>query len=118
MELLNIEVNKDIGNKVNRLVGNKRKKKKPREKKLANQTNIKGMFEKCKKCDNLMERREHKEITEKQLSKYYYFSEWDYCHPYKGGCGNVQLYEKFKIVNRKGRALEEYQQTLTHFNNI
>lgn len=47
----------------------------------------------CPKCNQLMERRKHRTIGEKQLTKTFYFSEWDYCKP----CNHVQFYEEYKV---------------------
>lgn len=48
----------------------------------------------CPKCNQLMERRKHKVIGEKQLTKTYYFSEWDFCK----SCNHVQHYEEYKVL--------------------
>jgi hypothetical protein len=50
----------------------------------------------CPKCHQLMERRKHKTIGEKQLNKTFYFSEWDYCRP----CNHVQFYEEYKVFSK------------------
>ena len=44
-----------------------------------------------------MEERRHRVITEKILSKSFYFSQWDYCP----SCKHVQHYEKYKIKKEK-----------------
>lgn len=51
----------------------------------------------CPKCFRLMEERKHRVITEKILSKSFYFSQWDYCP----SCKHVQHYEKYKIKKEK-----------------
>ena len=53
----------------------------------------------CPKCGKPMQRREHKEITQKILNQPYYFSEWDVCRP----CHHIQMYEYKKVFNNKGR---------------
>lgn len=50
-------------------------------------------IEECPKCKGIMERRSHREITEKMLTHDYFFSEWDFCKK----CKHVQHYEKFKF---------------------
>jgi len=53
---------------------------------------------KCRRCGNLMEVREHKEINNKVLSKRYYFKEWYYCTK----CGLIVQEEKNKITSING----------------
>ncbi len=66
-------------------------------KKLENRTKVIGLFEECKKCGTQMERRQHEQITAKQLSKTYYYSEWDVCQ--NKDCKALFHYEKFKVFN-------------------
>lgn len=50
---------------------------------------IKGIGNKCPKCKNNMERREH---SDEPKNKDYYYTEWDYCKP----CGHIQHYPQFQ----------------------
>lgn len=54
-----------------------------------------GRINPCPKCNTLMEYREHKEITAKQLDKVYYYKWWNYCSK----CKHVQHYEEAKVHN-------------------
>lgn len=47
-----------------------------------------------------MERRSHILITPKELSKSYYYTEWDVCPP----CKHVQHYDKYKIMNKNEKS--------------
>lgn len=51
---------------------------------------IKGIGDRCPKCSNEMERREH---TSRPKTEYFY-TEWDYCK----NCKHVQHYEKYKSL--------------------
>lgn len=51
----------------------------------------------CPRCDNLMERRKHKEVLDFLKEQPFYFSEWDYCRP----CKYVLHHEEYKITNIK-----------------
>jgi hypothetical protein len=53
--------------------------------------------EDCPKCKEPMQRREHKNILEKQKNALYYFREWDYCLR----CSHLQHYNHFKVVNSR-----------------
>ena len=77
-----------------------RKEKKPRKKKESNKVEILPSEESCKKCNQPMQRRKHRSITEKQLNKAFYYSEWDYCKP----CGFLQHYDKYKVMNNNSEA--------------
>jgi len=50
----------------------------------------------CPHCHQRMERRKHKEITDKVLKQSYYFSQWDFCKT----CNHVQHYDKYKVYNK------------------
>lgn len=67
-------------------------------KKLENRVKIIGIIEECPKCGTQMERRKHEEITQKQLRKSFYFSEWDVCQ--NKDCRMVKHYEHFKVFNK------------------
>lgn len=67
-------------------------------KSLHNRNRILGEGEQCKKCRQPMQRRSHEAITEKQLSKPYYYSEWDVC--VNKGCRMIQHYDKYKVWNK------------------
>ena len=69
---------------------------------------------KCKQCFGDLYIKKHPKITSKQLNKYFYFSQWEYCPR----CKKVFFDERYKVMNRKGFALEERQQQLNHFNSI
>lgn len=82
-----------------------------------------GTGEKCPKCGDVMQRREHKEIRQKQRNAPYYFKEWDYCWQ----CKHLQHYEWAKVMNnnasarmyqRKMNAYEERQQQLRFLKSI
>lgn len=51
----------------------------------------------CKKCKQVMQRRGHEFLTEKQQQSPYHFSEWDVCINYK--CRHLQHYDEFKIYH-------------------
>lgn len=57
----------------------------------------------CKVCRGEMFTKKHSKITSKELSRNYYFSQWDYCIP----CKRVQHYERYKVITRKGAAYYE-----------
>ncbi len=82
-----------------------------------------GTGEKCPKCSQLMQRREHKEIGERILNQPFYFREWDYCID----CNHIQHYEYLKVNNdnkkskellRKLQQQEERSQQINFFNSI
>jgi len=50
----------------------------------------------CPKCHLAMERRAHKDISEKVLKQAYYYTTWDYCI----ACSHLQHYEQYKRYNR------------------
>ena len=52
--------------------------------------------ENCPKCSCDFTKREHAQITEKQLKRPYYFSQWLYCK----SCGYMKMEEKYKVFNR------------------
>lgn len=56
--------------------------------------------ENCPKCRKPMQRREHKQILEKQKNAPYYFKEWDYCT----SCNHLQHYEWAKVMNNNDSA--------------
>ncbi len=72
----------------------------------------------CPKCNELMERRKHKTINEKQLNRTYYFSEWDYCT----NCNHLQHYEEYKVLSQNykdvGDMFQEIDRQNSFFNNI
>jgi hypothetical protein len=59
-----------------------------------------GKGELCPKCDNQMQRREHKNILDKQKNAPYYFKAWDYCIH----CNHLQHYENLKVFNNNKSA--------------
>ena len=71
-------------------------------KSLPNRNRILGKGEVCKKCGEVMQHRAHEAITEKQLNKPYYYSEWDVC--VSKGCRMVQHYDKYKVWNKNDMA--------------
>lgn len=75
-------------------------------------------IEPCPKCNELMERRKHSKIGQKQLNKTYYFSEWDYCRD----CNHVQFYEKFKVYSKPYKEMmtlfEEQEEKDSFLRNI
>jgi uncharacterized protein with PIN domain len=82
-----------------------------------------GEGQNCPKCFKPMERREHRNITDKILRQPYYYSEWDICKP----CGHIQHYEHKKVFNnnektkeflRKRAELEEYNNRFNLFKNL
>ncbi len=72
----------------------------------------------CPKCNQLMERRKHDKIGEKQLNKTYYFKEWDFCKK----CNHVQHYEEYKVMSDNYRdtsdMFQEIDRQNSFFNNI
>lgn len=66
----------------------------------------------CPKCFIYMQQRKHKVINDKIKRQAYYFSEWDVCTT----CGHVQLYEKYKVLNRND--LSVYIQDKEHIENL
>lgn len=50
----------------------------------------------CPKCKELMHTKKHPIITEKELSKLYYYSQWDVCFK----CKHVQHYDKYKVYSK------------------
>ncbi len=61
-----------------------------------------GLGENCPKCEKPMERRKHRDSTD----KIYFYSKWDYCK----NCYHVQHYPEFKSPNWKVQ--EERQEHL------
>lgn len=51
----------------------------------------------CNRCKQVMQRRSHQYLTDKQQKAPYHFSEWDVCINYK--CNNVQHYNQFKVYH-------------------
>ncbi len=54
------------------------------------------MGELCRKCKGVLSTRRHNKITDKQLSKKYYFTEWKYCNK----CKTIYLIEENKVYNK------------------
>lgn len=63
--------------------------------KLRQSIKVIGQGEECKKCKQVMQRRAHEYLTDKQQKAPYHFSEWDVCLNYK--CNHLQHYDKFKV---------------------
>lgn len=63
--------------------------------------NILGWGNKCPKCEQKMQRREHRFLGKKQKEAPYFYSKWDYCL----GCWHVQHYEEFKVWNKNDIAI-------------
>lgn len=74
----------------------------------------------CMKCNGFFERRSHAKITDKELRKAYYFSEWDYCRY----CQHVQHYDEYKVYNTGNKkypdfkAVEEFKEQLNFINQL
>ncbi len=77
-----------------------------------------GEGEVCRKNEKhgQMERRTHKEITDKIKRQAYYFKMWDYCLQ----CKYIQLYEEEKVWNNTqySHVLQEEERQQSFLNNI
>jgi ssDNA-binding Zn-finger/Zn-ribbon topoisomerase 1 len=73
-----------------------------------------GTGEQCAKCKQVMQRRKHKFLTEKQQNAPYYFSEWDVCVNYK--CRMLQHYDKYKVYNNNDMSI--YLKSKEEENNL
>lgn len=50
----------------------------------------------CPKCNKQMHTKRHPQITQKELNKLYYYSQWDVCND----CRHLQHYEEYKVYNK------------------
>jgi len=69
-------------------------KSKEREERRKNTEILKG-DRICPKCDQIMQRRKHKEILESIRNQPYYYSQWDYCRT----CKHIQHSDEFRVIN-------------------
>lgn len=64
---------------------------------------ILGQGNRCPKCNEIMQRRGHKYLTEKQQHAPYHFSEWDVCINYK--CRHMQHYDEYKVYHNNDMSM-------------
>jgi len=82
-------------------VKRKKRAKVPRSRRKVPTHKVLSKIMDCPKCRQKMERRTHKEITDKVLAQAYYYSEWDYCT----SCNHVQHYEQYKTYNKNDKGI-------------
>ena len=68
----------------------------------------------CPKCDKLMHTKKHPQITQKELSKLYYYSQWDVCHD----CKHLQHYEEYKVLNKDMKSYLEFKKEENNLLNL
>lgn len=89
-----------VGGKLHIPQPTKKKKKQKIKKVFKKKYEVLGEGEPCPKCDKPMQRREHKNILDKQRNAPYYFREWDYCCD----CKHLQHYDHCKVFNKNKAA--------------
>ena len=71
--------------------------------KIRQSVKVLGKGEQCPKCKEIMQRRAHEYLTEKQKNAPYHFSEWDVCINYR--CKHMQHYDKYKIYHNNDMSI-------------
>lgn len=75
---------------------------------------ILGQGKSCPKCKEVMQRRGHKYLTEKQQKAPYHFSEWDVCINYQ--CRHTQHYDEHKVYHNNDMSI--YMKAKEDENNL
>jgi hypothetical protein len=71
---------------------------------------------KCGHCSEKLYWKAHKEITEKERRRAFYFSRWEYCP----SCKTTWLHPEFKVTSKNTAVKEklEYAQQLSFLRNL